>query len=221
MVESNFFEVRRPAALSWLGVRIGIVDTGVSNTGSITRAVRDMRGDPVLVTEPRHLDGLAQVIVPGVGSYPAAMSGLLTSGLAAALRGFVDGGGQVLGVCLGMQLLFESSDEGGHTRGLGLLSGHVTALGARPGSGPIHMGWNNLTRTEFCPSFEVPSDSCDFYFVHGYHVVDCDQGVIAAYTEWHGQIVAAVQSGNITGLQFHPEKSQDCGREILRSILAW
>jgi glutamine amidotransferase len=220
VVESNVQEIQSFDARGWLGVRVGIVDTGVSNTRSITRAVCDLGLEPIHVDEPRHLVDLDRIVIPGVGSFPAAMSRLRASGIAAKLPDFVDRGGRLLGICLGMQLLFGSSEEGGHTSGLGLLRGRVTALGARPGSGPIHMGWNNLTRTKFSPSFEVPPDSCDFYFVHGYHVVDCDQAVIAAYTDWHGQIVAAVQSASITGLQFHPEKSQDCGREILKSILA-
>ncbi len=193
--------------------RIALIDAGGANLGSVIFALERLGVAPVVVRTPEDLRGATRVILPGVGAAQPAMQRLWDQGLVEPLRALQV---PLLGICLGMQLLYESSDEGG-VDCLGLLPGRVMRLRAAGGARVPHMGWNSLeTVRENALLHGVPTDA-QVYFVHGYAApvtADC----MVACT--HGQRFAAVaQRGDVVGMQFHPERSSSVGATLLRNFL--
>jgi imidazole glycerol-phosphate synthase subunit HisH len=196
---------------------VSIIDYGMGNLRSIVNAL-DFLGIPHrLVREPAAVMDAGMLILPGVGAFDRAMINLMDSGMAAAIADAARTGTPLLGICLGMQLLAERGEEGGGCHGLGLVPG--TARRLRPESGVRipHMGFNDVVQTRACPLFEGIGDRSDFYFAHSYYL-DCDEAVVVGVAVHGSEFAAAIAHGNVMGTQFHPEKSQSHGLQLLRNF---
>ncbi len=197
-----------------------IVDYGVGNLFSLKSSFRFV-GEDVLVTgEEREIRRADKIILPGVGAFGDAAAKLRERGLDAVLTAEVRAGKPLLGICLGMQLLFEKSFEFGEHAGLGLLPGTVRPMSEvlPPGLKIPQIGWNALRLTQpDCPIFKYTREGDCVYFVHSYHAVDCADS-LAATVEYGADVTAAVARGNVYGCQFHPEKSGEVGLNILKAF---
>jgi glutamine amidotransferase len=199
--------------------RIGVCDYGVGNLRSVERALAHGGGNAVLSADARELAGCDGLVLPGVGAFVVAARALRSRGLDAAIGAVAGSGRPILGVCLGFQLLFSDSDEGDGESGLGLIPGRVRRL--RPARGKVpHMGWNRLRVTRPSSLLTGVDDGSYAYFVHSYAAIPDDEGCVVAVTDHGGEIVAAVQAGNITGTQFHPEKSAAAGLRVYANFVA-
>ncbi|MBQ3074092.1 MAG: imidazole glycerol phosphate synthase subunit HisH [Ruminococcus sp.] len=198
---------------------IGIIDYGVGNLFSLKSSFEAI-GEEVFVSgDKEELKKASGLILPGVGAYSDAAEKLRKSGLDDFVRECAREGKPLMGICLGMQLLFEKSFEYGEHQGLGILKGQVVPMeGKLPQSLKIpHIGWNGLKFTKECPLFENITEGDCVYFVHSYYAVDCEES-LASTTEYGEIMTAAVCKDNVYGCQFHPEKSGKVGLEILRSF---
>ena len=203
---------------------IAVVDYGMGNLRSRAKALEYVGGEPVLTSQESDVREAERVVLPGVGAFGEAMANLRSTGLVEVLAGEVLGGGKpFLGVCLGMQLLGRGSVEHGRHAGLGWIDGDVLPLTiTTPELRVPHTGWNEieLLAAEGTPLERVRPHEA-FYFNHSFHLVPEDRSVIAART-WHGhEVVAAIAQDNICATQFHPEKSQQAGLELLADFVAW
>lgn len=196
---------------------IGIVDYGIGNHASVRHTLHDLGYRCRVSAEAAALEACDLLLLPGVGAFPPAMRALRTRGLDRFVIDWVGGGRALIGICLGMQLLAQSSDEGVMTPGLGVLPGDVAALG----SGRWHIGWNSLDRPatpDDDPLFRA-SYGHTFYFNHSF-VYRGPQEFVAAVTRLgDNRFASAVRRGSVVGMQFHPEKSQASGRVLLRTLL--
>jgi imidazole glycerol-phosphate synthase subunit HisH len=205
---------------------IALVDYGISNLRSVQKAFEQLGTAVMLVDTPDRLAQADHLILPGVGAFPAGMQGLRERGLIEPIRQAACDGKPLIGICLGMQLLFEASDEMGETAGLGLLPGRVTKIKMhRAGSIPPpalkipHMGWNQLEVTRDHPLVRGLVSGSYAYFVHSYAVYSDRRDILLATTDYGGPFAAIVAQGHVCGLQFHPEKSQAVGLALLRNFL--
>lgn len=185
------------------------------------RAFQRLGSDPVLVDGPASIAKAKGIVLPGVGAFRDGMAVLRERRLVEPMRDAARGGKPVLGVCLGMQLLADRSEEYGDHEGLGLVSGKVVRLRAGVGERVPNIGWCDVTAGNCARLFRgVPSET-SFYFVHSYHVQCASPGPVAASIRFGGaSVTAALECGNVFGLQFHPEKSQDAGLAILENFLS-
>jgi len=201
---------------------IAIIDYGVGNLFSLCSSFRKIGVEAVVSSDPAVLTAADKLVLPGVGAFADAAAKLRQSGLDELVRQQAAAGKPLLGICLGMQLLFEKSYEYGEHQGLGLLGGSVVPMqGVIPEKLKIpHIGWNAL---HICRENKllryVNQDDC-VYFVHSYFAADCEGSVIAT-AEYGAELTAAVEQGNIMGCQFHPEKSGPVGLAILRGFCDW
>ena len=198
---------------------IAILDYGVGNLFSLCSSLEYI-GQQVIVTADKDVIRRAdKLILPGVGAFADAAKKLRDSGLDEVLREEVARGKDMMGICLGMQMLFEKSYEFGEHDGLGLLKGAVVPMqGVIPSELKIpHIGWNELHFDKAHPLFRYLKEGDCVYFVHSYFATDCDDSVIAT-AEYGKELTAAVAKGNVMGCQFHPEKSGDVGLNILRAF---
>ena len=198
--------------------RIGVVDYGVNNLLSVCHAIDTLGAVAEPVTDARRLAACEWVILPGVGTVAAAMARLTQSGLADALRERADKQRPLLGVCLGMQLLFESSEESPGVRALGILPGVVKRIPGNIGVKVPHMGWNTLRVLRDNPLLDV-GQTPSAYFVHSYYAAPAQERMVAAVSDYGFPVTAVVASGVILGTQFHPEKSGADGIEMLRRFI--
>lgn len=199
-------------------MRLALVDYGAGNLRSASRALAEAGADVVIVTGPAGLRDADAVVVPGVGAFAPAVARLAEAGLLDPLRELARAGAPFIGICLGMQLLFEWSEEGEHVAGLGLMAGPVRRLPA--GVKVPHMGWNALEARRPDPVLEGLPGSPHVYFVHSYVAVPEAPGTVVAETEYGVRFASIVRQGAVWGLQFHPEKSSRTGARILRNLLA-
>lgn len=203
---------------------IAILDYEAGNLTSVELAVKHVGGDCRVTQDPEVVRAAQRVIFPGVGSAASCMANLRRLGLDAALKESIAAGKPVLAICIGLQLLFDHSEEDNGTACLGLLPGRVLRF-SFPDDRRVkipHMGWNavNPTRTHHLMGDLPPGGEC--YFVHSYYVAPEDAGLIAATSEYGGQeFVCAVGRGNLFAAQFHPEKSGAIGLAMLRNFLNW
>lgn len=198
-----------------------IVDLEVGNIGSVVKVIKHIGVEFELITLPEQLDGASKIILPGVGSYTAASKKVHESGFAQALNEQVlNNKVPVLGICVGMQLLATSGEEGGESKGLGYINGTVKRINSFDNSLIIpHMGWNDINTNEIPIFNNIENNSC-FYFVHSYAMKISDtDNINVAYTNYGEDIVAYINKGNIHGAQFHPEKSQHAGIQFLRNFI--
>lgn len=199
---------------------LGLVDYGSGNLRSVQRALEHAGGDCVLVHNPADAANCAALVVPGVGSFGDCARQLREAGLWDFLREWIASERSYLGICLGYQLLFESSEESPGVGGLGVLRGKVVHFPKGSGLKIPHMGWNQLhitaTSDRLMKGFgETP----DFYFVHSYYPVPDDPAVITSTCNYGVEFAASVSRGNLSAVQFHPEKSQALGLSMLRNFI--
>lgn len=196
-------------------MRVVLADYGAGNLRSLSSALVRAGGEPVVTIEPRVVSEAPLAMIAGVGHVASAAEGLRRNGLDDALRDRVAADRPVAGVCIGMQLFFGESEEGG--RGLGLLPGGVARVGAPR---VPHMGWNTLRAAR--PSATLEGlDGADVYFAHSFSVEPRDETVTAATVDHDGPVVAAVEHGALAGVQFHPERSGAAGAQVLENLLRW
>lgn len=197
---------------------VTIVDSGICNLGSVSRSVERAGGDVSIATTPEEVVASARIILPGVGSFPAGMQALNERGLANAIRDFASAGKPVLGICLGMQLLFESGKEFVSAPGLGLIPGYVRELNSDGQTLP-HMGWNDVNVRRKDPLVDDLPDDAFFYFVHSFVCEPDEPEDVLTTTDYGESFCSIVQHKNIRGIQAHPEKSQRCGAQLLKNFL--
>jgi imidazole glycerol-phosphate synthase subunit HisH len=199
--------------------RIGICDYGVGNLRSVERALRVAGADPVISGDPSVIAACDGVILPGVGAFSIAAQTLRDTGLAEAVRDVARRQRPVLGICLGHQLLFESSDEGHGEEGLALLRGRVVKLPPAPALKVPHMGWNTITTLGASALLEGIASGSYMYFVHSYVAIPEPADTVAV-TDYGGELAAAVEGGTVMGTQFHPEKSGAAGLRVYANFVA-
>jgi len=200
--------------------RIALIDYGMGNLASVAKALERVGADVRLVDGRVGLSGADAVVLPGVGAFRDAATRLETTGLGAATLERVAAGVPFLGVCLGLQLLFESSGEGGRWQGLGVFAGTVERL--ETDLKVPHIGWNELEWRAAGAGMAagLPARAAAFYFVHSYAARPADPGLVAAVTDHGGPVVAAVARDNVWAVQFHPEKSSAAGLRLLGNFVA-
>ena len=199
---------------------IGIVDYNMGNLASVINAFKKVGVDARLESDPSKLSKYDKLILPGVGAFGDAMEHLQSSGMDAAVIAYAKSGKPLLGICLGMQLLFESSEEFGSTKGLGLIPGKVLAFDESKFDHALkvpHMGWNELFVQNDTTLFEGLTKDFYLYFVHSFHAV-CDDKYAIGKTHYGYKFVSAVQNENIYGIQPHPEKSHENGLKIIENF---
>ena len=198
---------------------IAIIDYGVGNLFSLCSSFRAIGQDVVVSGDRAVLDQADKLILPGVGAFEDAIAKLRSTGLDAFVAEKAVAGVPLMGICLGMQLLFEKSYEYGEHEGLGLLKGQVVPMPGRLPAGLKipHMGWNQLTKTKDGQLLKNIKTGDFVYFVHSYFAVNCEES-LAAVTDYGMAMTAAVEKGNIFGCQFHPEKSGEVGLRILQTF---
>jgi glutamine amidotransferase len=194
---------------------VAVADYGAGNLRSLCAALSRAGADPFVTTNEAEVRDASLAVVAGVGHVASAADGLARTGVGTVLRERAEAGRPVLGICVGMQLLFGESEEGG--RGLGLLPGAVRRLKARR---VPHMGWNSLEPRRPSILLDGLADA-DVYFAHSYAVDPEDEAVITAEVDHGGRVVAAVERGAVAGVQFHPERSGPAGAQVLANALRW
>lgn len=198
--------------------KIIIVDYGRGNLYSVSKALAALGAEPVITSDPGIIGAAEKIILPGVGAFGDCMENLNAAGLAPLLRKHMDRGKPFLGICLGMQLLFEGSDEAPQTAGLGFFKGRVKRL--RTVYKIPHMGWNKLRVTGSSPLLKS-ADNEYVYFVHSFHVEPEDEGLVTSVCDYGMKVTASVGRDNVQAFQFHPEKSGRIGLELLKAFKEW
>ena len=201
---------------------IAVIDYGVGNLFSLTSSLSAIGADSIVTSDPEKIRAADKIILPGVGAFCDAKRKLSECGLDRVVCDEVMRGKKILGICLGMQMLFERNFEYGEHEGLGLLRGCVVAMDGRISSELKipHIGWNSLHIKKEHPIFKYVKENDYVYFVHSYYATGCDESLLAS-CEYGENLTAAVALGNVTGTQFHPEKSGEVGLSILRAFAEW
>ena len=198
---------------------IAIIDYDAGNIKSVEKALAYL-GEEVRITRDREeILSADKVILPGVGAFGDAMERLHQYGLVDVIKEIVKKGTPFLGICLGLQLMFESSEESPGVEGLGLLPGKILKIPEAPGMKVPHMGWNSLKVSQDSRLFQDIPDGSYVYFVHSYYLKAGSEDIVAATTEYGTHIHAAVEKGNLFACQFHPEKSSQTGLKILENFI--
>ncbi|MSP16734.1 MAG: imidazole glycerol phosphate synthase subunit HisH [Myxococcales bacterium] len=197
---------------------IAVVDSGSGNLRSVEKALAAVGGRPIVTADPDVVRRADRVVVPGQGAFRDCMAGLAARGLDAALREVIAAGRPYLGICLGLQVLFDESEEQGPVRGLGVLAGRVVRFRPESPTRKVpHMGWNDV---HLAPGRDEPNwrglpDGAHVYFVHSYYAVPSEPGVTVLECDYGVRFAAAVRKDNVFACQFHPEKSQSVGLALL------
>ena len=198
---------------------VAVIDYGVGNLFSVEKALAAAGAEVRVTSDEALLENADRIVLPGVGAFGDCMKNLEATGLIPAIRRSIDAGKPLLGICVGLQILFEGSEESPGVSGLGILPGMVRKIHA-PGLKIPHMGWNSLAVKERAGLWEGLGDSPYVYFVHSYHAVPEDPAIITATASYGEELTAAVANGNILATQFHPEKSGDVGLKILQNFVS-
>ncbi len=200
---------------------IAVIDYGIGNLFSVEKAFAYLGAEVTVTSSEEELCRADKIVLPGVGAFGDCMKNFEASGLVSALRAQAAAGKPLLGICVGMQILFEGSEESPEVKGLGLLKGMVRKIDAKALKVP-HMGWNSLDITgdrQAGNLFAGLAEHPYVYFVHSYHAVPDDDSIVSARTIYGSSLTAAVAKGNIQATQFHPEKSGDVGLQILKNFV--
>lgn len=196
---------------------LALIDYGVGNLHSVAKALESVGGDVKLTCAADDIELADKIILPGVGAFGDCMKNLSATGLIPTIKAQIAAGKPILGICVGLQILFEGSEESPNVDGLKIFSGHVKKICAGDLKIP-HMGWNSI---KFGDSklFKGLSGEPYFYFVHSYHAAPADKNIIAATTNYGETVTAAIEHDNIFATQFHPEKSGDVGLHVLKNFV--
>ena len=198
-------------------MKIAIIDYGMGNLHSAAKALEKVGAQVTVTRDPELVRQADKVILPGVGAFGDCMKNLNERGLAPVIHEVIAAGKPFLGICVGLQLLFEGSEEDPGVAGLGIFKGMVRKIAA-PGLKIPHMGWNNLEYRTSSSLFQGLPPAAYVYFVHSFHAVPTDESCITAVTDYGGQVTAAVGRGLVQAVQFHPEKSSAVGLKILANF---
>jgi len=204
---------------------ITIIDYQMGNLRSVQKAFEKVGSAAEVTGDPRAVARAEKIVLPGVGAFRDAIDELKRRELVEPIRQAIERGKPFLGICLGLQLLFDVSHEDGEYRGLGVVPGEVVRFEVPPGMKPQdmkipHMGWNQLDFVEDCPLLTGVDNGSHFYFVHSYYVVPRDETVVAATASYPAPFCAMIQRDNLFATQFHPEKSQADGLRLLGNFAA-
>ena len=200
---------------------ITIVDYGMGNLASVNNAIKRYTDQVVVSSMPDDIKKTDKLILPGVGAFKDAYDEIGKRGLINSILDFIKSGKPFLGICLGLQLLFTKSFEGGEYKGLDIIKGDVVSLQKDKGIKIPHMGWNNLKPEKpNCPLLKGVSEQAYMYFVHSYYVAPEDVSVIAATTDYGSRFCSMIWKDNIYAMQFHPEKSQEEGLKIIKNFVS-
>jgi glutamine amidotransferase len=198
---------------------LAIVDYGRGNLRSVQKAFERLGHAAEVTRDPERIVAAPGVVLPGVGAFGACMTNLTGLGLVEPVKEAITAGRPFLGICLGMQLLFEESEEFGPVKGLGILPGRVVRLATDPGIKIPHMGWNSIRKVREAPALFGIDDGAYVYFVHSYYPVPTDQAVVATTTTHGHDFASSVARDNVFACQFHPEKSQLIGLRLLDNFV--
>jgi glutamine amidotransferase len=201
-------------------MKLGVIDYGAGNLKSVRNSFQAIGVDSVLVQTSDEMDGLTHLVLPGVGAFGDCCTKLRTQGLVDALKAWIASDRPFLGICIGYQALFESSEESPGVEGLGIFKGAVVRFPESNLKIP-HMGWNSVHLKEADdPMWEDMGQDPFFYYVHSYFPQPTDASIVAAETEYGVKFAAAIRQGRLTATQFHPEKSQKMGLTLLRNFVS-
>lgn len=198
---------------------IAIIDYDAGNMKSVEKALLFLGEEVVITRDAEIILGADGVILPGVGAFGDAMEKLHSYGLVEVIKKCVGRGIPFLGICLGLQLLFEGSEESPGVEGLHILDGKIVRIPAEDGLKVPHIGWNDLSFPNRGMLFQGINQGAYVYFVHSYYLQASDENIVTATTEYGAHIHASVEKGNVFACQFHPEKSSDVGMQILRNFI--
>lgn len=198
-------------------MKIAIIDYGMGNLHSAAKALEKVGAQVAVTRDPERVRQADKVVLPGVGAFGDCMKNLNERGLAPVIHEVIAAGKPFLGICVGLQMLFEGSEEDPGVAGLGIFKGLVRKIVA-PGLKVPHMGWNSLALQAASPLFQGLPPAAYVYFVHSFHAVPTDESCITAVTNYGGQVTAAVGRGLVQAVQFHPEKSSAVGLKILANF---
>lgn len=200
---------------------IGIIDYEMGNLGSVTNACRFLNLPARVLTRPDEIPACRALILPGVGAFGDCMRNLRQHGFVEPVREWIGAGRPLLGICVGLQVLFEGSEEAPGVPGLGILPGPIRRFVEQPGLKVPQIGWNGVAqRRADCPLFAGIPDGAFFYFVHSYRA-DAGGPDVAGVTDFGGDYGSVVWRGALAAVQFHPEKSQRAGLQLLRNYATW
>lgn len=206
-----------------MAASIAIIDYGMANLRSVQKAFEQVHHPADVIGSPELVANYDRIVLPGVGAFKDAVRTLREKGFVDPIKSHISRGRAFLGICLGLQMLFDVGYEDGEHAGLGILGGKCvrfdvdTTLGLKV----PHMGWNQLTFRNPSPLLADLGDGCNVYFVHGYHVVPHDQSVVATMTDYGRPFVSSIRRDNVMATQFHPEKSQKVGLQILQNFASF
>ena len=197
---------------------IAIIDYDMGNVRSVSKALEKVGSEAVVTRDPLVIADASHIVLPGVGAFRDCMRNLEEYGLITPILKSIESGKPFLGICLGLQLLFEESDEFGVHKGLGVIKGRVVRFKDAPGLKVPHMGWNEVTKAKDSALLEGIKDGEFFYFVHSYYAVPSDRSIDLTTTGYGIDFTSSVEAGNVMACQFHPEKSQKAGVRGLKKF---
>ncbi|MBU0547680.1 MAG: imidazole glycerol phosphate synthase subunit HisH [Candidatus Omnitrophica bacterium] len=201
-------------------MKIAIIDYGMGNIHSVSKAIELCGAKPIVTNKKSQLNSCEKIVLPGVGAFDDAVTELEKLGLIFAIREQIKNKKPFLGICLGLQLLFETSQEAKNKEGLGLLKGQVSKFSVKSGQKVPHMGWNNLEDIlANCPLLSGISVKEQVYFCHSYYPEPVEKDIIAATSDYGVKFACVLAKDNIYGVQFHPEKSQKVGLKIIKNFV--
>jgi imidazole glycerol-phosphate synthase subunit HisH len=200
---------------------IAIIDYGMGNLRSVSKAFEAVGHRAVVTRDPRVIGNASHVVLPGVGAFGDCMANVERYGLTEPIRTAIQSGKPFLGICLGLQLLFEESEEFGTHKGLGIIPGKVRRFEVDPTLKVPHMGWNQVNIQRHCPLFEGITTGDHWYFVHSFYVDPSDKAVAATTTDYGTTFVSSIWHDNVVACQFHPEKSQAVGLQLIKNFGSW
>jgi glutamine amidotransferase len=200
---------------------IAVIDSGICNLRSVTKALEAVGGRIRVISSPSEAEGASGLVLPGVGALRDCVASLKASGLDATVRSWIGAGKPFMGICLGMQALFEHSEEGGGVQGLGIFTGQVLRFQRSPEFKIPHMGWNTIRFLQPGSPFAagLASEGESFYFVHSFYCIPEDRSLVLAECDYGGAFTAAIGRGCLLATQFHPEKSQAKGLKLYRNFV--
>ena len=201
---------------------IGVINFGLGNLGSVINSFNEIKAEVKIISNPKEIDNFDRIILPGVGSFRLGMENLLEKGWDKKIFEHTSKKKPLLGICLGMQLLFDWGEEDGGCKGLGLIAGKVVKMKNLKNRKLPHVGWNKLNLKKKHPIFDNVRNNVDFYFVHSYECLPENESDIISTSSYETEILSCVSNGdNVVGTQFHPEKSPPNGLKILKNFLTW